>query len=118
MSAHPLKPIARSTTTQQCGCAGGCGPNTRSGDAEAGLIVLSSFTVSFSFPMISRRWSSAGWSDVAGWALHLLESAALSRRTPKPAISLEPVAGLAAAQLCRLFRNRLQYGHAPAAPPG
>jgi hypothetical protein len=32
------QPIARSTATQRCGCAGGCGPNTRSGDAEAGLI--------------------------------------------------------------------------------
>src|SRR5580700_3304414 len=25
---------------------------------------------------------ASGWSDVAGWASHLLESAALSRRTP------------------------------------
>ena len=36
--AHHPKPIARSITTQRCGCAGGCGPNTRSGDAEAGRI--------------------------------------------------------------------------------
>jgi hypothetical protein len=26
---------------------------------------------------------ASGWSDVAGWALHPLESAALSRRTPE-----------------------------------
>src|SRR3984893_9509829 len=36
--AHHPKPIARSITTQRCGCAGGYGPNTRSGDAEAGRI--------------------------------------------------------------------------------
>ncbi len=27
---------------------------------------------------------ASGWSDLAGWALHPLESAAFSRRTPKP----------------------------------
>jgi hypothetical protein len=29
---------------------------------------------------------ASGWSDVAGWASHPLESAALSRRTPIPVI--------------------------------
>jgi hypothetical protein len=38
VSAHQSKPIARSIATQRCGCAGGCGPNTGSGDAEAGRI--------------------------------------------------------------------------------
>jgi hypothetical protein len=31
---------------------------------------------------------ASGWSDFAGWALHPLESAALSRRTPVSAIEL------------------------------
>jgi len=30
---------------------------------------------------------ASGWSDLAGWALHPLESAALSRRTPEAAIA-------------------------------
>jgi RNA-directed DNA polymerase len=37
-SAQSPKRIGRSTTTQQCGCAGGCATSTRSGDARAGLI--------------------------------------------------------------------------------
>src|SRR4029077_16891801 len=36
--AHHPQPTARSTATQRCGCAGGCDPNTRAGDAEAGRI--------------------------------------------------------------------------------
>jgi len=31
---------------------------------------------------------ASGWSDVAGWASHPLESAALSRRTPTAAIGV------------------------------
>jgi hypothetical protein len=31
---------------------------------------------------------ASGWSDVAGWALHPLESAALSRRTLIPDVAL------------------------------
>ena len=34
----------RSTPTQRCGCAGGCAPSTRSGDARAGLIPSRTFT--------------------------------------------------------------------------
>ncbi len=34
---HPQR-IGRSTTTRLCGCAGGCGSSTRSGDARAELI--------------------------------------------------------------------------------
>src|SRR5260221_5770489 len=30
---------------------------------------------------------ASGWSDLAGWALHPLESAALSRRTPNSVIA-------------------------------
>ena len=37
-SAQSPKRIGRSTTTQPCGCAGGCATSTRSGDAGAGLI--------------------------------------------------------------------------------
>ena len=29
---------------------------------------------------------ASGWSEIAGWALHPLESAALSRRTPIAAV--------------------------------
>jgi len=36
--AHHPEPIALSIATQPSGCAGGCDPNTKSGDAEAGLI--------------------------------------------------------------------------------
>src|SRR6476659_3348808 len=31
---------------------------------------------------------ASGWSEIAGWALHPLESAALSRRTPNPAVRM------------------------------
>src|SRR5258707_15465720 len=33
---------------------------------------------------------ASGWSDLAGWALHPLESAALSRRTPEAVIKPTP----------------------------
>src|SRR5205085_3701605 len=36
--AQSLKRIGRSTTTQPCGCAGGCATSTRSGDAGEGRI--------------------------------------------------------------------------------
>ena len=32
---------------------------------------------------------ASGWSDLAGWALHPLESAAFSRRTPDADLALE-----------------------------
>ena len=31
---------------------------------------------------------ASGWSEIAGWALHPLESAAFSRRTPKAVVFL------------------------------
>jgi hypothetical protein len=31
---------------------------------------------------------ASGWSEIAGWALHPLESAAFSRRTPIPAVRM------------------------------
>ena len=40
----PAKPIARSTTTRLCGCAGGCDPSTRSGDVRAGAIHSRTYT--------------------------------------------------------------------------
>jgi hypothetical protein len=42
--APSAKRIGRSTTTQLCGCVGGCVPSTRSGDARAGLIHSRTFT--------------------------------------------------------------------------
>src|SRR5947207_11731068 len=44
VSAPPARHIARSTTTRLCGCAGGCDPSTRSGDARAGAIHSRTFT--------------------------------------------------------------------------
>ena len=41
---------------------------------------FSHFVTSMTAPIAS------GWSEIAGWALHPLESAALSRRTPIPAV--------------------------------
>src|SRR5437764_12166267 len=38
------KRIGCSTTTQLCGCAGGCGLSTKSGDARAGPIHSRTFT--------------------------------------------------------------------------
>ena len=45
---------------------------------------------------------ASGWSDVAGWGLHPLESAALSRRTPKKVI----------ARPCLKLRHRHLQNHA------
>src|ERR1700730_11845038 len=44
VSAPPAKRIARSTTTRLCGCAGGSGTSTKSGDARAGAIHSRTFT--------------------------------------------------------------------------
>jgi hypothetical protein len=48
---------------------------------------FSHFVTSMTAPIAS------GWSEVAGWALHPLESAALARRTPFPEVlRLKPLA--------------------------
>ena len=44
VSTLPAKPIARSTTTRLCGCAGGYDPSTRSGDVRAGAIHSRTYT--------------------------------------------------------------------------
>src|SRR5262249_30203051 len=41
--APPARRIGRSTTTQLCGCAGGCASSIRSGDARAELIHARTF---------------------------------------------------------------------------
>ena len=41
---QPAKRIGCSTTTQLCGCAGGCGSSINSGDARAELIHSRTFT--------------------------------------------------------------------------
>jgi hypothetical protein len=48
---------------------------------------VTSYTEGFSHFVASMTAPVAsGWSDLAGWGLHPLESAALSRRTQKAAI--------------------------------
>jgi hypothetical protein len=49
---------------------------------------------------------ASGWSEIAGWALHPLESAAFSRRTPEAVVSVVAIVGASANRGCGKTRSQ------------
>src|SRR5271166_5946434 len=52
----------RSTLTQPCGCAGGCAPSTKSGDAKGGSYPLSHLYGHFGLVRLGRLGHDVAWT--------------------------------------------------------